>query len=599
MANNAQRQGPPQGWAEKIMAASWQLREYRTRDIGAPFTPDEYARNRHNWDGFNLGRRGRRRLRGENVDPWIGRLIRRAGRQAPDINQVTPPNAGQFYRNAKQKLNDMRVLFAPLANINYIKAIGYGGNGLAIKFRYRNDFDFVMKVSLRSWESTSIRAEMSETRKVDRAAHCIQIVPRAKIGLLPQRPFAWEYPDEDDSSDPGESSGEESRDDAPGPEAQRGPRRPRNPAERNALMLKIQRATTRWDAQYDRIELRELAIAERQAQGVSPPREEDDPLLEERRADFLILEFCENGDLENLLYRINEANTVVPNRVLWGFWLCLIRSCVAMQYPPRKFHPRRREPAQFTMDGFPLANNRQDGKTVGNDLYEDVPGPRRRWAQKRQVHFDIDPQNILLTGIDVYAADNEHKIIPRLKLTDFGLAKEVKPRKRNIYYAEMRDMAKHGYLAPEQFGVDWEFIQPHEGGVGPGGSIYPPDGAELSEQPVAGNYGPHTNVWQIAIVAWQLMTKMVPPVPPQLQRKMGHHADLPDNYCAAILTEPAYDAYDLDLRKALARCMAHDPRERPTLRQLLQHAKAGINKVFADEPDWRIREWVQDLIYNA
>lgn len=94
------------------------------------------------------------------------------------------------------------------------------------------------------------------------------------------------------------------------------------------------------------------------------------------------------------------------------------------------------------------------------------------------------------------------------------------------------------------------------------------------------------------------MTKMRPPVPPQLQPKIGNHEDLPDNYCALLLDDPDYEIYDFELRQTIARCMAHDPRERPSLRQLLQQAKNGINKIFADEPDADIKQWVQALIFN-
>ncbi|KAI1753578.1 kinase-like domain-containing protein [Xylaria castorea] len=512
-----------------------------------------------------------------------------------------PPRPSSLFRTAKRRLDQLKHYIAPMPTIQYVRALGYGGNGLAIRFREtRRNFDFVMKIALGGWESRSIRTEIQETRKLDKAAHCVQMIPRDAVGLPLQRPFAWDYPDEDDSSDPEEeSSGEESRDDGPGPDVPR-TRRPMNRAERTAATRKRIRHERRMAGAYTNIRNRQTDITRRRRRGIPPPDEEDDPELEENRKDFILLEFCENGDLEHLIYRLGEVDAIIPNRILWGFWLCMVRSCVAMQFPPRKFHPRRRDAPQYTADGMPIANNRLDGKTVGRDLYEEIPVPRRRWAEKRQVHFDIDPQNILISGIDVYAADNEHKIIPKLKMADFGNAIEIKPRKRNSYYTIMREQAKHGHLTPEQFGIDWDFIRPHHNNAaGAQADIYPEDGAEVGEEPVAGNYGPHSNVWQIALVAWQLMTKMMSPVPPQLQAKSGPHANLPYNYCVALLTERQFDVYDIELRQTIARCMAHDPRDRPPLQQLLRQAQNRINRHFANEPDAIIHQWVQQFIYNA
>lgn len=134
-----------------------------------------------------------------------------------------------------------------------------------------------------------------------RAAHCIQLLPRRALNLNDQREFEYEYPEEYDSSDPEESSGDESRDDGPGPDVPT-TRRPRNEDERNEMRLKRARHEQRVQAAYDKIRNRRNAIEARRAQGIQAPREENDPLAE-RHADFMFMEICANGDLENLLYR--------------------------------------------------------------------------------------------------------------------------------------------------------------------------------------------------------------------------------------------------------------------------------------------------------
>jgi hypothetical protein len=88
-------------------------------------------------------------------------------------------------------------------------------------------------------------------------------------------------------------------------------------------------------------------------------------------------------------------------------------------------------------------------------------------------------------------------------------------------------------------------------------------------------------------------------MPPQLQAKTGHHALLPDNYCARILDVAEYDRIDIDLRRTIARCMAYDPRDRPELTQLVSQARVGINKNFTGETDQYIKDWVQATIYDV
>lgn len=90
--------------------------------------------------------------------------------------------------------------------------------------------------------------------------------------------------------------------------------------------------------------------------------------------DFIVLEFAQNGDLRNLIAKVNEMGNRLPTRVLWSFWLCLIKQCIGMAYYPRKFNPGRRQ-----------AN--------GADLDEVIPPDAQKWRAKNLVHFDFDPLN--------------------------------------------------------------------------------------------------------------------------------------------------------------------------------------------------------------
>ncbi|KAH9900246.1 hypothetical protein F4778DRAFT_782355 [Xylariomycetidae sp. FL2044] len=449
--------------------------------------------------------------------------------------------------------------------------------------------------------------------QVERAAHCVQMIHREDVGLEPSRKFKFDLIDDADSSD-GEnddSSGDESR--ADGPES----------SSENESMVDVQETRRyRWQnnvpsfiakhgAWKTRMFMKSVQVNARNnwIQRIRDGEDVDQYTRDKydlNRMDYILLEFVENGDVGHLIYKLNEHGQTVPNRVLWAFWLCMIRACVAMEYPPRKFHPRRRVPAgvenavpdvQETERGEMVA-----GKRSGEALFEGMPPKRRRWAKKRQVHFDIDPLNIFIGTTDLTSLDGEHDLVPQLKarnpytLADFGLAKNMKRNKNNEYYFRQRRMAKSGFFTPEQFGADWDYVSIASG----------PLGWEMSEQEIAGNYGAHTNIFQMALSMWVLITKKHPPIPPQPRsvdslRADGGAMETDVSYCPLITTDAEYDWCDPELRFELERCLRHDPRRRPKLQDLLARAKEAVRaRRYPDpgESDAAIRQWVNDWIFG-
>ncbi|KAI1131164.1 kinase-like domain-containing protein [Nemania abortiva] len=619
MANQQGAIPAPLSWAEQWQISSWQFHVYRT--LARPqrmFADDEYEGYRNDWAQRMLPLPKIVHRRYEKVQPMQWSIPSRI-MGLPSLDAAPSPFDETWYDDARRTAGDVQRWFAEIPNVTFVKTLGFGGHGVTVKFKHQvqgqSPIDFVVKTSHISTENEAIRLEAEQLKKVNRAAHCIQEIPKARLGLLPQQPYLFDIPPDDDSSDDGQSSGDDSIDNEPANYRDNRTRRQKIAADPAAMAQKSQRHRNRIRRasllNLDRdneIRRRHRVIREREREarrarregrpvrprpGIPQPDNYHPDIWNEGRRDMLLLEFGENGDLETLLYRLTENQLNVPNRVLWSFWFCMVRSCVAMQYPPRKFHPKRKEADPQPVAGHPAVDNVRVGKRVGNDLFEDIPPARRRWRAKRYVHFDIDPANILITGIDVNARDNEHKLVPRLKLADFSFAREVKPGKRNVYYKNMREDGKWSYYPPEQFGVDWDYIQTQVGG------IIDRNGPEISEEPIAGNYGSAMNVWGIAVVLWQLMTQMCAPMPPQPQVKTGHHAYLPENYCPRILDVVDYDYIDIDLRRTVARCMAHNPRDRPELTQLLSQARAGINKNFEGETDQFIRDWIQAVIYDA
>ncbi|KAI1778977.1 kinase-like protein [Hypoxylon cercidicola] len=111
---------------------------------------------------------------------------------------------------------------------------------------------------------------------------------------------------------------------------------------------------------------------------------------------WIILEYLPNGTIHSFI-KLAKAKLgrgkLLPNRLLWRFFLCLIRSSIAMAWP---------------------------------DTNERVPNVEARNLSHNDIHYE----NVLL-GEPL--PDNEHRITPILKLIDFGMARYVKEgEKRNV-----------------------------------------------------------------------------------------------------------------------------------------------------------------------
>ncbi|KAI1127041.1 kinase-like protein [Nemania abortiva] len=553
---------PPGSWEERFRANSWLFGEYRRREW-----PDSYMNTqelgdyRDEWEARTLPRLGR--LKRERIlrDRGQGRhpVFRR--RNAPALLLSKEPGGLGYpgWEDAKKRYNDIEQYFSNKPGLNLVAPLGYGGNGLAAKCQYRaNPFapalNFVVKIALHGWESSPLYHEEVVTERFNRAAHFVQVVPRDRVGLPPQRPFPVPYIVRDDSSSSESESGDESPDDEPSRKFMRNQNRSRE--------YLLNHYGERYERKWDRHEARDQRIEKRWQQRLDAIDAQDpDPQWQIDRKDFLLLELVENDSLHLLIAR----------------------------YPPRKFHPGRRvqDPPNPPGNRRPRIDLSGTGKRVGTDLFEQAPQARKRWAAKRWVHWDIDPQN---SGLDPGARDGEHDLVPRLKLADFGLAEQVKLNKDNNYYVNRRGWGKWGHFAPEQFGVEWDYVRQEDGKIIEEGSW------ELAVQPIAGNYGAHTNVWGVALTMWQLITKCKPVRPPRFQRATG--SGLPGHYAVDILSNDKYNRVDRELREIIARCMANAPRERPGPRSLVSRAIQGVKKVFPGETDDMIRQWVQDMIFN-
>ncbi|KAI1349027.1 kinase-like domain-containing protein [Xylaria sp. FL0043] len=593
MANPPRRRN----WQEEWLANGWIFEEYRHTRQFSNYPKDKVIeKERHKWAGRILPLPGRfrhlryRMINGVKEPIWQPqRLPVESVCGNPDIlgTPLRPGDPGYAeWDHAKIKYNQMRTsFFRRNRGLTVIAPLGYGGNGLVTKCQYKENssaavLTFVVKIALSGWDSPDLYLENKVTEVFNRAAHMVQAIPRSRVGLPPQEryphPLLYEN---DDSSSPESDSGDESPNDQPSEKFVINATLTRG----EQMVERAKQFNKKQKIYKNRMFRHNILVKERNFQvDTGNP----DPKWQPYRRDFLLLEYLENGDLEKLLARLNEKEIDIPNRVT--------RACLAMQFPPRKFHPGRHEDHPVLQpNGQPDFDLTGTGKRLGDELYEQEPPPKRRWAAKRYVHFDIDPKNILIGGFDPGAKDGEHALVPKLKLADFGLTENIKTHKRNNYYKTRRRSGKWGYYAPEQFGAEWDYIRRDDGGLPQA------NGPEISEQPIAGNYGSPMNVWGIGLTMWQLITKLQVPRPLPLQMSGVSQIQMPNHYCAEILTNAKYNRVDLELRQTVAKCLAHDPKYRPQPRVLANQAKRKLKKRFPGETDEVIREWVQAIILNA
>ncbi|KAI1437508.1 kinase-like protein [Xylaria sp. CBS 124048] len=122
----------------------------------------------------------------------------------------------------------------------------------------------------------------------------------------------------------------------------------------------------------------------------------------------MAMEHAEHGTLLDFKDKVERFNMRIPNRVLWSFFLCLIRACIGLAYPRTK-----------------PAGARAEVETIPEDQ---EPGDI--------LHGDIALRNIMLAEVPEVGDCDEHIAAPILKLIDFGMASETGDNSapgRNLY----------------------------------------------------------------------------------------------------------------------------------------------------------------------
>ncbi|KAI0130527.1 hypothetical protein BJ170DRAFT_594036 [Xylariales sp. AK1849] len=125
----------------------------------------------------------------------------------------------------------------------------------------------------------------------------------------------------------------------------------------------------------------------------------------------MVLESLENGNLARLIQRASASAERIPNRMLWAIFLCLIRACVGIAYPPKGGN---KEPVR--LEGIPT-----DGRAPATTSHRDFRGEN----SKSRFTWPFVLRLIKKVVIGDAEASPEHFLMPVVKLIDFGLVEEV------------------------------------------------------------------------------------------------------------------------------------------------------------------------------
>lgn len=121
----------------------------------------------------------------------------------------------------------------------------------------------------------------------------------------------------------------------------------------------------------------------------------NDPLTQHNfEGEWLFLEWLANGTVGDFVWNARHQRVQrLSNRLLWRFFLCLVRGCCGIAWP----------------------RNRQDGLLEVELPVQGVPPSNLK-------HNDLHRGNVLLGE---FSPHGEHGITPILKLIDFGFASDV------------------------------------------------------------------------------------------------------------------------------------------------------------------------------
>ncbi|KAF3762795.1 hypothetical protein M406DRAFT_72782 [Cryphonectria parasitica EP155] len=301
---------------------------------------------------------------------------------------------------------------------------------------------------------------------------------------------------------------------------------------------------------------------------------DDDPNL-------IIMPYCKYGDLTKWLSKSGNGGprgypAWIPPSVLWRYFDCLVKGCIAMQYPPRY-----QELNQGPDDDYVPIPQRPNQDL----LPEVVPPPDLRDDDVALVHRDFDHGN----GKQTHTVGI---LLQIMCVADLGLMRPQEYFLREPRYSphpnwdrellwSSRAMGKPGWWAPEVWTAEWDDIGPNSD-----------PNTEPRFRTVAGNYGSHSNVWQMGMIMRCCMLLEQPPVAPVTDRvQRFEEPGSPEMHFTGgfdLLNDPAcVSFYGREMCELVARCLEYVPHHRPDLETLQRAVTAGLQAADPVGPSWR------------
>ncbi|KFY38019.1 hypothetical protein V494_04548 [Pseudogymnoascus sp. VKM F-4513 (FW-928)] len=252
---------------------------------------------------------------------------------------------------------------------------------------------------------------------------------------------------------------------------------------------------------------------------------QDQVVVDQKRREVhrIFMEYCEGGSLHDFVSESSYYNDLAHENQMWAYFHCLAKAIVMFE--------------------------------LGHEVDSDRQHLRRSpWQDAREiVHFDLKPDNSLITHRDEHGEHKEHE---RVVVSDFGLSQCLPNERRagphmdhNRILNAFEEYGTENFRAPEQRGL---IIRARR------------------------RYGACTNIYQVGCIMFCIMmmnTEIVSNDPPIITPLTG--ANKPFLTIGGDHLE-LVDERSRTLRGLIAECLFLDPAQRPTGVELLKRTREGL-----------------------
>ncbi|KZL67198.1 serine threonine protein kinase, partial [Colletotrichum tofieldiae] len=283
---------------------------------------------------------------------------------------------------------------------------------------------------------------------------------------------------------------------------------------------------------------------------------------------FIFVEHSAQGDLNMWLSKASRSGLRWPARAIWMLFKSLVQGLIGMGYPPTEGFGGLDRPEWNP--NYPMSEHYQP-----------------QWT----THFDLEPSNILASS------SMENGNMPVFKIADFGSVQFFGEYAGNQAYFDKelfwkcRFSGKGNYFTPEQFTRQWDHLD-LQTYLADDNAPNPFVAADGTRPPVAGNYGMHSNVFQVGVIIWCAITLCAFKPLTATNYRIPNDREIV-TWGGALQNERFYNV-DEALKALVQRCMAEDPENRPSL-GLLMHTiegRLGANDLESEEA---VAYWARDF----